>query len=122
MLGCRCHCSGIVVERVHRNINTFVLIQEAPGIFDSACRPNRMTISREVRVRRRTMTHEAPVTPQNCAMFSSISFIEDFDLLDLDYAYENKKSDLDMNPGCGASLSTQEDKMTNHEEKVEDGK
>ena len=31
------------------------------------------------------MTHEAPVTPQNWAMFSSISlFLDNFNLLDLD--------------------------------------
>jgi hypothetical protein len=42
------------------------------------------------------VTHEAPVTPQNCAILSSIClFAKDLDLLDLDWGGE--ESDLDMN-------------------------
>jgi hypothetical protein len=43
------------------------------------------------------MTHEAPVTPQNCAILSSIClFPEDLDLLDLDWVDKGPESDMSL--------------------------
>lgn len=48
------------------------------------------------------MTHDAPVTPQNCAMFSSICLsVDDLDLLDLDCSDIDKESDLAIRDRSG---------------------